>query len=396
MPILISALQNVVLGANIYFIDGLSLKVFIVLNYISFFPLIAILLIKRARHKKMILWVFLLMVMTSITLASLLLTSSNILSIFASFRNLTALFIFAIIGYEFKENLFEESRKPFIQILTAAVLFLFLFGYYELFVDNDLWRKLNLSELWLKKSLNIKGNGLPGNFYASERINGNYIRRMVSTYADPINFGTTLFLLFMISWLLKQRITLLLCFIMIILTVSKGAFLGVLVFLFFFAPIKFGKLAYLFFPPLILIAGIYFIYWAKVNEANSVFAHIDGFFSSFSSIFKHPLGLGLGNVGVISNQFGSALNQDIKESGLGMVIGQLGIPGLLVFISFFLSFLNRLGRMPSPRYRVFYLSILIAFFFNMVFNEVALSPNSCSGYMLTLGFLLRKDNKFKD
>jgi hypothetical protein len=396
MPILISALQNVVLGVNIYFIDGLSLKVFIVLNYISFFPLVAILLINRARHKKMLLWVFLLAVIITITLASLLLTSSNILSVFASFRNLTALFLFAIIGYEFKENLFEQSREPFIQILTAVVLLLFLFGFYELFIDTDLWRKLNLSELWLKKGLNIKENGLPGNFYASERMNGNYIRRMVSTYADPINFGTTLFLLTMISWLLKQKTIMLICLTMIILTVSKGAFLGVLVFLFFFTPIKFGRVAYLFFPPIILLAGIYFIYWAKVNEANSVFAHIDGFFSSFRTIFTHPFGLGVGNVGVISNQFGSALNQDIKESGLGMVIGQLGIPGLLVFFSFFLSFIKRLGRMPNKRYRVFFLSILVAFFLNMVFNEVALSPNSCSGYMLTLGFLVRKEDEFSD
>lgn len=118
-------------------------------------------------------------------------------------------------------------------------------------------------------------------------------------------------------------------------------------------------------------------------------AHIGGFISSLKLLITNPAGLGIGNVGVLSGLFSSNLsNTDVIETGIGVIIAELGWIGLICYTVFFVY----LYKVPHKwngnniKRKILYYTILFSFILNALFNEVALSPNSCALYFIELAY----------
>ena len=93
---------------------------------------------------------------------------------------------------------------------------------------------------------------------------------------------------------------------------------------------------------------------------------------------------------MLSGLFSTSLsNTDVIETGIGVIIAQLGWVGLLCYISFFLYLFYepRKWKLVDMKASVMYYTLLFAFILNALFNEVALSPNSCALYFIELAYL---------
>lgn len=386
LPIYLSALQNLVL-INIH--NDISQHVFqfiLILNYISIFVFLFPYLVFNYIdfRKDWGVYIAIFLVLTIYSSILLLVYGAEITSFFAYYRNISSPLIFFMLGV-------LVGRKIRIAYLTSGLFLLisivFLFGIFERFINPDIWIQLDITSYWLNKGLNINPfTNLPGSFYSSEKISGEHIRRMVSTYADPIHFGTISFLLIVLSWYFRLYILMFLMGALAIFSISKGAILSIFVFLSVWFIFN-GKLkvAMLF---IIFVFGLVMLdYFMTLGSSTGV--HVYGFIEGISNLAYHPFGHGLGNVGVLASQFHVSQNSLIAESGIGVIAGQLGILGVGLFLYFFLKIHKEILCIKgSMRDKVLLFSLLYSIFLNISFNEVALSPNSSAGYFALLGIFL--------
>ena len=220
------------------------------------------------------------------------------------------------------------------------------------------------------------------------------MRRMASSFADPVNLGTFLFAAFMIAWYKREKILMSALLICMILTMSKGALLGLLVFIVVVMWEKKGSRSI---TPLIIALVILFSGWfigfSKSSSTGSLMVHLNGFLNALRGFVDHPFGFGLGNVGVLARVLGSTMvGNGVVETGIGMIIAQLGIVGIIVYGVFFAKLWTEPLKWNGfhGRERTLYYSLLISFIANAMFNEVALSPNSCGLYFISLAYLNSK------
>ena len=311
-----------------------------------------------------------------------------ITSLISAGRNvLSCLVIYAyscIIG----EN---SDEKTYYKILNAVALIVVMFGLFEYIGGINIWRNLGITQLWNLKGITTNVAGVPMNWFSSETIGGLQIRRMVSSFADPVNLGTYLFAAFMISWYTGNNVLTVLLSVCCILTISKGALLGFLVFVVMYVWFKDKSkigVPIIFF--LCTLFALRFVEYSMTKSTGSMMAHIGGFISSLKLLITNPAGLGIGNVGVLSGLFSTSLsNTDVIETGIGVIIAQLGWVGLLCYISFFLYLFYepRKWKLVDMKASVMNYTLLFAFILNALFNEVALSPNSCALYFIELAYL---------
>ena len=81
----------------------------------------------------------------------------------------------------------------------------------------------------------------------------------------------------------------------------------------------------------------------------------------------------------------------VRESGVGVVIGQLGIVGLIGYAVLFISLAKACSRVADKRNRVLGVTLTLAFLANAMFNEVALSPNSAAPYFVIIGLIIGRE-----
>ena len=205
ISITLSVFQNVYLGIFSVNLSSTAIQLLTVLNFIISVLIFGMLSIgymnSRKFDKRNLYLFFALLVYCGFSI--IFLDKINFMSIISSLRNVISIFIFYMIG-----NLIVErvNIKKFEKILIFIGLITIIFGFYEKFISPNLWKELNITELWTKKGITVQPtSGLPTNFYSSETINGERIRRITSTFADPVNFGTFLFAIFCISWFNKNR-----------------------------------------------------------------------------------------------------------------------------------------------------------------------------------------------
>lgn len=396
IPIGLSVFQNLILGFFCPRLSSVSIQILTVTNFtISCIIAIELLFLNYRKintiEKKVIICMILIILYSVISIV--LFSHINVMSSISSLRNIISIFLFFVIGTLSKDRVNIEKLEKTLLIIGFICI---MVGFYEKFYCNDLWKKLNITELWTKKGIHTQQTGLPTNFYSSEKINGHRIRRMTSTFADPVNLGAFLFAIFIISWHQKHIKLALISLIAIVLTVSKGALLGILIF-FCVYTWTINKKYFLYIILFSLSIGFSFLIYAYKTSANSVFIHIKGMTASFSSLIHKPLGNGLGSIGVLAKQFSNlSANQKITETGLGMLIGQLGIIGLLIYIFYIKEIFVNIFKIEKKNDLIFCFTLLLSIIFNIVFNEVALSPNSCAIYLLLIGLYAGKYTKKND
>lgn len=389
IPVLISATQNIYLGFIAPYASDVQIQVMVITNYLFSIVLIVILLVRTPyrfnQHPyQKILW--LMLALLGYSFATIFIFNAHLASAFASLRNVMTPMLFLLIGLMASSNIY---LKRFLKYIAYIALFVVIFGIAERFFLKDLWFTLHLPDLWTKKGIPLNAyTGLPGNFYSSEMVNGQQLRRMVSSFADPVNLGTFLFFGFMAAWYLRKNLLALALVVSFGLAVSKGAMLGFLVFCVVWAYHKLSKTLF----GLVLtgagLAGIAFILYSLRSSTMSMVLHFTGFIAAFEELIYHPIGRGLGNIGVLAGLYSSGAQTEITESGLGMIIGQLGIVGLLLFINFFWFLWKRSQSIQDKKDIILAQTLILSILLNIMFNEVALSPNSSAVYFMAIGILL--------
>ena len=69
----------------------------------------------------------------------------------------------------------------------------------------------------------------------------------------------------------------------------------------------------------------------SVGITAGVSRHLNGLVAGWDAMVQHPLGLGLGSTGVFAS------SQAVAESSLGVLMAQLGLPGLLLWLSWIVA-----------------------------------------------------------
>lgn len=311
---------------------------------------------------------------------------STITSFVSTLRNLITPFCFFLLGAVLAERVTLDS---FCDLVIALGFLVIAFGFVECFVFPDFWVKANIHDLWGLKGIKIPVSQPPSNFYSSETINGVHMRRMASLFADPVNLGAFLFCVFMAAWYRRRWFMVVLAVVSCALTVSKGALLGFLVWIFLYFLITsenvWVKRAALF---SVFAIGIGFLGFSAVSSTGSVAAHMRGALGGLESIINNPFGYGCGNVGVLASLANNHAMRGVEESGFGVIAGEVGIIGVAVYAIFFIVTLRSGLEARDKRVKIMVCTLLLAIFANIMFNEVALSPNSCGVYFSLLGVML--------
>ncbi|WP_427116615.1 hypothetical protein [Pseudarthrobacter scleromae] len=394
VPTIMSATQNVYLGTVADSLDSGRLQFAVILNFIFSIALYLVLLARNnpgtsSGLRKLINSVTVaLAFLVLYGAATVVLFRPDLTAAMASLRNIVAPFLFLLIGLHASTWAKHIVYLRYLVLLGFATI---IFGFIEANIPQ-FWESFNLRSLWEKKGISVQADsGLPRNFFASEQlVPGEFLRRMAGPFADPVNFGTFLFAVFMAAWYLKGLLSQILTVVAIVLAVSKGALLGVFVFLAFWTRYFASRISHVI-SLLLLAAGAYFFYsFTLTSSTGSTTAHIDGFVAAFIEFPQNPFGRGLGSSGVLAGLFseGSESTSAVTESGLGMVIGQLGFVGLFVYVVFFVLLSHHVLRVKDLRDKTLAAGLLGGFMLNAAFNEVALSPNSAAAYFIILGLVI--------
>lgn len=397
IPTIMSATQNVYLTTVADDLDSGRLQFAIILNFIFSVALYLVLIATKkptaepALRKLINSVTAALAFLVLYAVATVILFQPDLTAAMASSRNIAAPFLFLLIGLHASA---WARHTVYLRYLVMLGFVAIVFGFIEANTP-DFWQSLNLRSLWEKKGISVQqDSGLPKNFFASEQIvPGEFLRRMAGPFADPVNFGTFLFAVFMAAWYLKALLFKIATLVAMVLAVSKGALLGLIVFFAFWTRYYASRVSHLI-ALLLLAAGAYNFYLFTITSSTgSTTAHINGFTAAFIEFPQHPLGRGLGSSGVLAGLFseGSESGSAVTESGLGMVIGQLGIVGLLIYIVFFVQVSKYVLRIKEARDKILAAGLLGGFLLNAAFNEVALSPNSAAPYFIILGLVIGSD-----
>lgn len=385
-PIILSCIQNIYLGLAVNRLSSMELQVLLTMNiliafFASFFHVIATGKIRECS------WCLICIAFTIIySLIGLFFKKPPVTSFLSSLRNIIAPFIFFYYAYVFGKKI---NRTKVRNIYIKIIAFVVMFGFVEYLSGGRIWNIFNVADLWNLKGITIglKPGEYPPNWYASETILGRiHLQRMVSCFADPVNLGSFLFAAFTITWYYKKRILMGLIVLCCILTISKGALLGFLIFAVVYLWYK-DKSRMLAFAScgLGLCVGLYVLF---VGRNASAGLHFMMFVRSLSIPLRQPLGMGVGTLGVIAGvTSGYQVSEAVVETGIGVVIAQLGVVGVLLYIILFAKMIKipRVKYKGDKRAKILLYTLIISFFANAMFNEVALSPNSCGIYFIELG-----------
>lgn len=303
-----------------------------------------------------------------------------------SARNLLSIPVFLLLGV-------LSSRIATVRRYCGAVVALGLvvvvFGLFERF-HPQFWMDADLATLWQKKGIPAPINGLPDNFYSSEQVHGVQQRRMASSFADPVNLGTFLLVAFLAAWYVRRYVIAVVVLVGCVLTISKGALVGLLLFCVVAAYFYLPRRALMFAAALCGLVAAAFLTYSYTSSTGSVQAHIGGLLAGLRELPQAPLGHGVGESGVLAGMLSGdvSLPSTAAESGLGVIAGQMGFPGVIAFAVLFVAIALDLRKISDRRSLAMAWALLLGFGVNASFNEVALSPNSSGAYFLILGLLV--------
>ena len=393
VPTVVSAFQNVYLSFVSDEIDASDLQLVVIMNFLYSGALFLVLLGKKKPTVDPGRIAFIrsvttyLVILVAYALVTMVIFRPELASALASARNIVAPFLFFLIGIHASAWARTNTYLRYLMWLGIAAV---IFGLLEISVPH-FWQGIGLADLWEKKGIPVNPEtGIPSNFYSSEQFNGSLTRRMAGPFADPVNFGTFLFSVFMAAWFLKRRFSSLFVILGIALAVSKGAALGLLTFLALWTRYFTSRFNHVIAIAAVVVAALAFYVFSLGSSTGSTTAHINGLLAGFIELPQHPLGRGLGSTGVLAGLFseGAESGSEIEESGLGMILGQLGVIGIGVYIAFFVKLGRYIFTIEDLRLRLLAGGLLGGFILNAAFNEVALSPNSAATYFVILGLVI--------
>jgi hypothetical protein len=340
-----------------------------------------------------------------------LISQQPILARIPALRNLVSFLAMFYMGF-LLPGLDEATFKRIVRGFGWLVVLTVAFGYLERFVLGDaFWVDVfHIDFVARVKGLTMWGMGLPEDFYSP--LGGHAYRRMASLFGTAITMGY--FVAFGVFFGLygawrqqgfRRQLAFLWVGVLLVtlaVTLVKGAYQIVAV----------GGVALLLgaigwrrrwsFAALtamcVLLAVPMVVAGVLLFRRSTVLLHVYGLFSSFASLQGSSLvlGRGVGTGGAISLLIGGDLAVAGAESGIGSLVSQLGLVGVLLYLAFFLSVLRLLyGYVRSGEttkdLRIFMLCLFGADFgllSNAFLQENAFAPIPVSFYLVFTGVAL--------
>ncbi|MCR5332959.1 MAG: hypothetical protein K6E11_02955 [Bacilli bacterium] len=256
-------------------------------------------------------------------------------------RQLLLPFVCFYFGYYL--DLSPRQKRSFFDLVITFGIIVCFFGLIEIFFLKDtIWVTLPIAKYQENKGVAFDlYHGVPLNFYTWDyvELTGKIVRRLVSTFADPLTTGHFLFICFAVTRFSNSRhkkLLSLLFFVVSLMTLSKGIYLSYIIYFIYyvFKNIKFKTFKILFFillglaliafPIVLLIANRFF-------PNSSLLIHIDGFIKGvFGSSF---FGAGIGKAGVMLSAK-TNIDRLTGESFIGVLTSQIGYIGFAIFALF--------------------------------------------------------------
>ena len=296
-------------------------------------------------------------------------------------------------------NISQDEKVDFLKFIINMGVFQAIFGIVEEFILGDkFWLALNISSLFKAKGFSRWViAGMPGNYYSADfySIIGRSVRRLVGITTDPLL--TAHFLAFCIVILLfldvdkknKKIFKIVLLSIATFLTLSKGAILIVAISFLYKVWIKNRKVSI--FLIVFAITGLVGIIQSNILRTVSI--HLAGLTTAAESI--SIIGGGIGTSGNLASLGGKSTTSG--ESFFGMILGQLGIIGLLLFIWMIKRMTKLLFAEKNKIYVYAIIAYIIAITIEAIVSESAINFVGSGVAFIALGiFSVRKNvNKNK-
>ncbi|MHB8173819.1 MAG: O-antigen ligase family protein [Nitrospirota bacterium] len=253
----------------------------------------------------------------------------------------------------------ETALRKFIAALIFASFAANLFGLFErFFFSAGLWAELGRN-FWMSKGTDSFQNGLPINFYTY--LSYFKVRRLISSYTDPLTVG---FANILVLVLLYQMITgkmsgsvnifnkfkyaaFIIIGVATLLSLTRAAILGALIGIFVSSMFYLSK-RNLALGALIAASLSCAILFSSVGQRlimgtinlrdPSTIGHIGAYAIGIQNIISHPMGMGLGYGGYVTQLTGQG-SKGAGESLFLTIAIEKGIAGLIIFLSFIFSLL---------------------------------------------------------
>jgi hypothetical protein len=316
-----------------------------------------------------------------------------LISLFCLFLGITFISILQVRGRFFDViYICRRYLTPLIVILTFSSIninvdtlnvyikkvsyFLLLFGLFEYFLCNiDFWDTIiklpgywiATGDRWARDSVVGSGRFFTWDLFL---LTGGTTRRMVSSFAEPTNFASFLVSIYIIfkEKIKENIIIVILILICAILTISKAAVLVIFVILpfikffkYLFSQFKYSNIYLIMFIAMYLVSSIFDVF----GFISGPFSHIIGYYTGINNIIHgHFGGYGLGRAGNFSDH--SIDDAGGYESGMGGMLAQLGIAGI-IFVLFFYVLIRYLECNEKINHTPIMLIIIWGFIF--IFSE---------------------------
>lgn len=350
----------------------------------------------KIKKKNFVFVVYFLMVVLSFL-------SSNvaIYSRIVSLRQMLLPIICFAFGYGLRVE--RQHIKNVSNYIIGLSVLVAIIGYLEFFILRDtVWHMLPIYQFQVNKGTTFKFyNDVPLNFYTWDLFDTFHIvvRRLVSTFADPLITGHFLLLGFVLASSFienknRKGVVKIILAIAIILTMSKGS----IICLFIYEFMIIGRRVYrklLVNNPLVLLGlGVLAIfvasYFANALPTSSIGTHLNGLLKGFSN--GSLLGKGLGNAGVITGILSDSEDLLAGESYIGVLISQMGYVG---FILFFAAFVKMIVECYRNSFFDNYLSykvgsLMFGLLFECLFSESSIGIVATGLYFIYAGLVMRE------
>lgn len=393
--------QNITLliGANRY--NSTLVTLYSLSKEILLYGCVAIIIVHSQRIKKKSLYfLFFVLVIFGAFIFSDAPTYAKIVSI----RQFMLPFVCFFFGAILKIN--ESEIKTISKYIMIISLVVGAIGVLEVFVFQDeIWTMLPIARFQENKGAVFElYNGVPLNFYTFDyfAIVHKVLRRLVSTFTDPLMTGHFLFLgLVLTDLILKKgtkRIIIKLFFVMCsFLTLSKGVFLS---FLCYFALSIIKRYSYetirniIFMSVGLIVAGFIGVYEISTRflSNSSILIHMNGFVKGITN--GGIIGRGLGKAGVMVYILVNSDESIASESYIGVMASQIGLIGVMIFITFWMIVFFKLIRF-GKQYTLCYVSeiLLISVLLESFFSESSIGIVGTGLYFIFAGISLKQGSK---
>lgn len=314
-----------------------------------------------------------------------------------AFRKLVAILVSFFIGY----NLFEYGFPIDKYLKYHCLIFIPIafFGFIEYFLPLSFWdHTLKLPQFWEEKgelftkhSVATSGKFISYDLYP---IIGRKTRRIVSFYTETKPLSSYCIFLFPFVYFVKtfylRKMILPLILIVGILTYSKGFILIVL--LCWSAKIIHLRPSYIY-----IVFLVFFMLGVLVHRLGIGFgplSHVEGLYTGFQILFSGELfGVGLGATGNYTSQLVESLGGG--ESGLGALVGQIGI-GALVFFFIVYFLMNKVYKLSVSLNDCIYYAMFVCIFgwmINFFYSEASLGFRGNIFVFFSAGMIINNSSK---